>query len=71
MRGYIQWTKLQASKANVNKKVEGRPPVSRGGKRHSSSERNASRASEALNTARKSGSVQDVTAAYIASLNKG
>ncbi len=71
MRGYIQWQKLQANKANVQKKVEGRPPVTRGGKRLNPSEHRARGASEALANAKKTGSLDDVTAAYLASLNKG
>lgn len=67
MDGYVQWMKLQASKDKVNKKVEGRPPVIKGGKRLNPSEANARRASDAIAQAQKSGRLEDVAAAYHAS----
>jgi hypothetical protein len=71
IRKAILWDKLQASKPKVQQKVEGRPPVQKGGKRLNPSEHRARAGSEALATAKKTGSVEDVTAAYLASLNKG
>jgi hypothetical protein len=66
-----RWDKLQASKANVAKKVEGRPPVQKGGKRLNPSEHRSRSANDAFAKAKQSGSLEDVTAAFIASLNKG
>lgn len=71
LRKAILWDKLQASKPKVQQKVEGRPPVQKGGKRLNPAEHRARAGSEALTKARATGSVEDVTAAYIASLNKG
>lgn len=67
----IKWDKLQASKATVQKKVEGRPPVQKGGRRLNPSEHRARATSDAMNRLKQSGSVEDAAAAYIASLNKG
>lgn len=66
-----QWDRLQASKATVAKKVEGRPPVQKGGRRLNPSEHRARAAGDAFAKAKQSGSLEDVTAAFIASLNKG
>jgi hypothetical protein len=71
LRKAILWDKLQASKTTVQKKVEGRPAVQKGGKRLNPAEHRARNGSEALTKARATGTVDDVTAAYIASLNKG
>lgn len=71
MEKAIKWDKLQASKATVAKKVEGRPSVIKGGKRLNPSEHKARTASDAMNRLKSSGSIQDATAAYLASLNKG
>jgi hypothetical protein len=67
----IKWDKLQASKAQVAKKVEGRPPVQKGGKRLNPGDHRARQATDAMNRLKQSGSVEDATAAYLASLNKG
>lgn len=66
-RDAIKWRELQASKPKVQQKVEGRPPVQKGGKRSSPSESRARQASEALTQLRKTGSVEDATRAYLAS----
>jgi hypothetical protein len=71
IRKAIQWDKLQASKPKVQQKVEGRPAVQKGGKRLNPAEHRARNGNEALTKAKATGSVEDVTAAYIASLNKG
>src|SRR6185369_8912816 len=63
----IKWNKLQASKANVQKKVEGRPPVQKGGKRLNPAESQARRATDAIARAQQSGRLEDVAAAYHAS----
>jgi hypothetical protein len=71
IRKAIQWDKLQASKPKVQQKVEGRPAVQKGGKRLNPAEHRARNGNEALARLKQSGSVEDATAAYIASLNKG
>lgn len=73
LRKAILWDKLQASKPKVQQKVENRPPVQKGGKRLNPAEHKARQASDALARLKQQGggSVEDVTAAYIASLNKG
>jgi hypothetical protein len=67
----IKWNKLQASKANVQKKVEGRPPVQKGGKRLNPSESRARAGTDAMNRLKQSGSVEDAAAAYIATRKTG
>lgn len=67
MDGYIRWQKLQASKANLPKKIEGRPPVQKAGKRLNSSEQRARGANDALSRLKQTGSLADATAAYLAS----
>lgn len=71
LKGYIQWEKLQASKATVQKKVEGRPPITKGGNRLSAGGQQARKATDAVSRLKQTGSVEDAAAAYIASLNKG
>jgi cupin superfamily acireductone dioxygenase involved in methionine salvage len=71
LKDAIAWRELQANKANVQKKVEGRPPIAKGGKRLSPGAQQARRATDAISRAKQSGSLEDVTAAFIASLNKG
>jgi hypothetical protein len=64
MKDAIAWRELQASKATVAKKVEGRPPVQKGGKRLNPGEHRARVASDAIALAQKSGRLEDVAAAY-------
>lgn len=71
LRKAILWDKLQASKPKVQQKVEGRPPVQKGGKRLNPAEHKARQGNEALTRLKQSGTVEDAAAAYIASLNKG
>jgi hypothetical protein len=61
-----RWDKLQASKANVQKKVEGRPPVQKGGKRLNPSEAKARQATDAMTRLGNTGRLDDAVAAYLA-----
>lgn len=67
LKDAIAWRELQAKKPDVAKKVEGRPPVTRGGKRLNHSERTARTASDAMNRLKETGSERDAVAAYLAS----
>lgn len=71
LKDAIAWRKLQASKGTIAKKVEGRPPVTKGGKRLSSGAQKARHVTDAITRLKQTGSVEDATAAYLASLNKG
>lgn len=62
----IKWNKLQASKANVQKKVEGRPPVQKGGKRLNPAEAQARRATDAMTRLKETGRLDDAVAALLA-----
>lgn len=62
----IAWRKLQASKANVQKKVEGRPPVQKGGKRLNPAEAKARSATDAMTRLGNTGRLDDAVAAYLA-----
>lgn len=66
-----KWDKLQASKPKVGEKVQGRPPVQRSGKQVSRDAKRMQRTNDAVNRLRQTGTVEDATAAYLASLNKG
>lgn len=66
LRDAIAWRKLQASKANVQKKVEGRPPVQKGGKRLNPSEQRARSKNDATSRLKQTGRVDDAVAAYLA-----
>jgi hypothetical protein len=66
----IKWNKLQASKATVQKKVEGRPPVQKGGKRLNPSEHRARAASDATNRLKETGRLDDAVTAYLATQQK-
>ncbi len=70
MRDAIQWRKLQASKPKVQSKVEGRPPVQKGGKRLTPDAQKARDSSVAMNRLKQSGRVDDAVQAYLA-LKKG
>jgi hypothetical protein len=63
----IAWDKLQQSKSTVAKKVEGRPPVQKGGKRLNPQAQRARAANDAISRLKSSGSVEDAAAAYLAS----
>jgi hypothetical protein len=66
LRKAIAWDRLQASKANVAKKVDGRPPVQKGGVRQTSGQRQAKAASDALANLGKTGRLDDAVSAYLA-----
>lgn len=66
----IKWRNLQASKSKVPAKVEGRPPVQRGGTRQSPDMQKARDAKVAMDRLRSSGSIKDGVAALLA-LDKG
>jgi hypothetical protein len=62
-----KWDRLQASKPKVQQQVQNRPPVQRAGQRPSPDARKAQQGTDALNRLKQSGSVEDATAAYLAS----
>jgi hypothetical protein len=62
-----KWDRLQASKPKVTEKVQGRPPVQRSGKQVSGDAKRAQRANDAISRLRQTGSIEDATAAYLAS----
>ena len=66
MRDAIAWRKLQASKPKMKSKVEGRPPVQKGGKRLTPDAQKARDSSVAMKRLEQSGSVNDAVAAYLA-----
>lgn len=66
----IRWDKLQASKPKVQKQIENRPPVARGGKRPTPQENQARAASELRAKAKSTGSVEDAAAAYFATRSR-
>jgi len=71
LRDAMAWRKLQSSKPKAVAKVEGRPPVQKGGKRLSPDAQKAASASTAMNRLKQSGSVNDAVAAYLARSQKG
>lgn len=62
-----KWDRLQASKPKVSQKVQGRPPVQRSGKQLSHDAKRSQRANDAMSRLRQTGSLEDATAAYLAS----
>jgi len=62
----ILWEKLQASKPKAQSKVQGRPPVTTGGKRLSPDAQRARAKSVAMDRLKSSGSVDDAVRAYLA-----
>lgn len=66
----IKWRNLQASKSKVPAKVEGRPPVQRGGTRQSPDMQKARDVKVAMDRLKSSGSLQAGVAALLA-LEKG
>lgn len=70
MEKAIRWDKLQASKPKVQKQIENRPPVARGGKRPTPQENQARAASELRNKAKQTGRVEDAAAAYFATRSR-
>ena len=70
LKDAIAYRKLKAAQPKVAKKVENRPPVVKGGKRLSPQAQKARQSSDALSRLKKTGTVEDATAAYLASLNR-
>lgn len=68
LRDAAKWRKLQSSKPKTTEKLNGRPPVQRSGKRLSSGAQKAQRASDAVSRLKETGSVEDATRAYLASV---
>ncbi len=62
-----KWRKLQANKPKAIQQVQGRPPVQKSGKRLTPDAQKARRAEDAIKRLKQSGSVEDATAAYLAS----
>lgn len=62
----IKWRNLQASKSKVPAKVEGRPPVQRGGTRQSPDMQKARDVKVAMDRLKSSGSIRDGVAALLA-----
>ena len=67
LRDAIKWRNLQASKSKVPAKVEGRPPVQRGGTRQSPETQRARDAKVAMDRLKSTGSLRDGVAALLAS----
>ena len=65
-----KWRKLQSSKPKAQARMEGKPPVQRSGKRLSSGAQRAHQASEARTRLKETGTVEDATAAYLASMRR-
>jgi hypothetical protein len=70
IRDAIAYRKLQANKAKVAAKVEGRPPVQRGGTRPAPEAQRAKDSRAAMDRLKSSGSIKDGVAALLA-LEKG
>lgn len=71
LKDAIAYRKLKAAQPKVARKVENRPPVVKGGKRLSPQAQKARQSSDAFSRLKKTGTVEDATAAYLASLNRG
>ena len=67
LRDAMAWRKLQADKTKVTSKVEGRPPVQKGTRRLSPDGQKVRKQSAAFERLRKTGSVEDAAAAFLAS----
>ncbi len=66
MKDAMAWRKLQASKDKVQKKIENRPPVQKGGKRLNPNETRARAVSDATSRLQQTGRLDDAVAAYLA-----
>lgn len=71
LKDAIAYRKLKAAQPKAAKKVENRPPVVKGGKRLSPQAQHARRSTDALTRLKKTGTVEDAAAAYLASRNRG
>lgn len=67
----IRWDRLEAQKAKVATRIEGRPPVKTSGKRLSSEARRAREASGAMERLKSTGRLDDAVRALIATTPKG
>jgi hypothetical protein len=67
----IRWDRLEAQKARVATRIEGRPPVKTSGKRLSSEARRAREASGAMERLKSTGRLDDAVRALIATTPKG
>lgn len=67
LRDAIKWRNLQASKSKVAAKVEGRPPVQRGGTRQAPEAQRTRDAKVAMDRLKSTGSLRDGVAALLAS----
>jgi len=70
MEKAMRWDKLQASKPKVQKQIENRPPVARGGKRPTPAENQNRYASELRAKAKSTGRADDAAAAYLATRSR-
>lgn len=66
MKDAMAWRKLQSSKDKVQKKIENRPPVQKGGKRLNPNETRARAVSDATSRLQQTGRLDDAVAAYLA-----
>lgn len=71
LRKAIAYDKLQTAKPKVAAKVEGRPPITKSGKRLSPDVQRSKQAGAAMDRLKQSGRAEDAVAAYLAKLNKG
>lgn len=71
LRKAIAYDKLQTAKPKVAQKVEGRPPITKSGKRLTPDVQRSKQAGAAMDRLKQSGSTEDAVAAYLARLNKG
>jgi len=62
------WRRLQQNKPKTTEKIEGRPPIQRSGKRSSQGAQKARRATDAISRLKETGTVEDATAAFLASM---
>jgi len=68
LRDADRWRKLQANKPKAVQQVQGRPPVQKSGKRLTPDAQKARKAEDAIKRLKSSGTVEDATAAYLASM---
>lgn len=61
-----KWDRLQASKPKAKEKVNGKPPVQRGGKRMTPDAQKSRKSQDAMKRLQESGTVEDAAAAWLA-----
>ncbi len=71
LRDAIAYRNLKAKQPQVQAKVDGRPPVVKGGKRLTPDAQRARNAASAMNRLQQTGRVDDAVAAYIAKQSQG